>query len=43
VKPLLEVSDLRVDIGRLNIVDGMSFELQAGQVFGLAGVAAARP
>jgi oligopeptide/dipeptide ABC transporter ATP-binding protein len=37
VKPLLEVADLRVDIGRVNIVDGMSFELQAGQVFGLAG------
>jgi oligopeptide transport system ATP-binding protein len=37
VTPLLEVSDLRIDIGGLTIVDGMSFELQAGQVFGLAG------
>ncbi len=37
MKPLLEVSDLRVDIGGLNIVDGLSFELQAGHVFGLAG------
>jgi oligopeptide transport system ATP-binding protein len=37
VTPLLEVADLRIDIGRLTIVDGMSFDLHAGQVFGLAG------
>jgi oligopeptide transport system ATP-binding protein len=37
VTPLLEVSDLHIDIGDLTIVDGMSFDLHAGQVFGLAG------
>jgi oligopeptide/dipeptide ABC transporter ATP-binding protein len=37
VTPLLAVSDLRIDIGGLTIVDGMSFDLQAGHVFGLAG------
>ena len=35
--PLLEVSNLRISIAGITIVDGMSFGLQAGQVFGLAG------
>lgn len=34
---LLEVADLCIDIAGLRIVDGMSFDLHAGQVFGLAG------
>jgi len=34
---LLEVSDLHIAIGGLTIVDGMSFNLEAGEVFGLAG------
>jgi oligopeptide/dipeptide ABC transporter ATP-binding protein len=37
VTPLLEVAELRIDIGDLTIVHGMSFDLHAGQVFGLAG------
>src|SRR5258708_39873187 len=37
VTPLLEVSALHIDIAGLTIVDGMSFDLQAGQVVGLAG------
>jgi oligopeptide transport system ATP-binding protein len=37
VTPLIEVSDLCIEIAGLSIVDGMSFDLHAGQVFGLAG------
>src|SRR5258708_9689962 len=41
MKPLLSVRDLRVFLdtasGPLSIVDGVSFEIAAGQVFGLAG------
>src|ERR1700732_4615316 len=39
--PLLAVNDLRISLpgpdGPLAIVDGVSFEVQPGQVFGLAG------
>jgi len=41
MKPLLSVRDLRVFLdtasGPLSIVDGVSFDIAAGQVFGLAG------
>jgi oligopeptide/dipeptide ABC transporter ATP-binding protein len=41
MKPLLSVRDLRVWLdtsrGPLSIVDGVSFDIPAGQVFGLAG------
>jgi oligopeptide transport system ATP-binding protein len=41
MKPLLSVRDLRVWLdtasGPLSIVDGISFEISSGQVFGLAG------
>lgn len=41
MKPLLNVRDLRVRLdtarGPLSIVDGVSFDIAAGQVFGLAG------
>ncbi|HEY4912582.1 MAG TPA: ABC transporter ATP-binding protein [Candidatus Dormibacteraeota bacterium] len=41
MKPLLSVRDLRVWLdtarGPLSIVDGVSFDISAGQVFGLAG------
>jgi len=34
---LLEVSDLRIHIGSLSIVDGVDFALERGSIFGLAG------
>jgi oligopeptide transport system ATP-binding protein len=41
LKSLLSVRDLRIwlddDAGRLSIVDGVSFDVHQGQVFGLAG------
>lgn len=41
MKPLLSVRDLRIwldgEDGRLSIVDGVSFDIERGQVFGLAG------
>ncbi len=37
MSPLLEVEELRVDAGEQPIVDGVSFELAAGEALGLAG------
>lgn len=37
MKPLLEVSDLRVAFGARRVLDGISFEVGRGEVFGLLG------